>query len=240
MRICSCIVALSVLAPTPAGAQIGSLLKQLGGTSVSALPDAKVTSGLKEALRVGAENAVTSTGRTDGYFANTAIRILMPKNWRTVETALRAAGLGKDVDGFILGMNRAAERAAPEAKSIFGDAILEMTFEDARGILQGTDTAATEYFKRKTTPRLTGAFRPVVEKAMADIGVVRQYDDLMRRVPVVPFAQLPSLDIRTYVVTKALDGLFLILGQEEQKIRKNPAARVTSLLQDVFGRGGAR
>jgi hypothetical protein len=160
----------------------------------------------------------------------------MPKQLQTLEKGLRAIGYGSQVDEFVLSMNRAAEKAAPEARKIFVGAIREMSFTDARRILTGGDTAATEYFKSKTTDELTTAFRPIVEKAMNEVGVTRQYKDLVGRYQSIPFARSQTLDIDQYVVTKALDGLFYVLGEEERKIRKDPVARVTSLLKDVFGR----
>jgi Protein of unknown function (DUF4197) len=133
-------------------------------------------------------------------------------------------------------MNRSAEQAAPFAKQIFWDAIGAMTFEDAKKILSGGNTAATDFFKGKTTDKLTAAFKPVVEKATNDVGVTRQYNDLVGKFQAIPFMKSESLDINHYVVTKSLDGLFYVLGQEEQKIRTNPAARVTDLLKEVFGK----
>jgi hypothetical protein len=200
------------------------------------LSDGKVVSGLKEALQIGTENSVKLTGRKDGYFGNEAIKILMPDKLRTVEKGLRAVGMGGQVDEFILSMNRAAEAAAPKAKQIFWDALRDMSFDDARKILTGGDTAATEYFKAKTSDRLTTAFRPEVETAMKEVGVTRQYEQLMGRAKAIPFMKTETADINTYVVAKSLDGLFFVVGQEEQKIRKNPAARITPLLKEVFGR----
>jgi hypothetical protein len=133
-------------------------------------------------------------------------------------------------------MNRSAEKAAPAAKKIFLDAILAMSFEDARKILSGGDTAATEYFKDKTTDQLTAAFRPVVEKTMDENSVTQQYKALAGQARSIPFMKSPNLDITQYVVSKALDGLFYTLGQEEKKIRKDPVARTTSLLKEVFGK----
>ena len=193
--------------------------------------DAKTAAGLKEALQVGVGNAVNLTGQADGYFKNPAIKIVMPKQLQSLEKGLRAVGYGPRVDEFVLSMNRAAEKAAPQAREIFGGAIKEMTFADAGG-----DTAATDYFKGKTTDELTAAFRPVVEKTMNETGVTRQYKDLVGRFQSIPFAKSVSFDVDQYVVSRALDGLFHVLGEEEKKIRKNPAARVTSLLKDVFGR----
>ena len=191
---------------------------------------------MKEALQVGTENAVRSTGRLDGYFGNPKIKIPMPEKLQTMEKGLRAVGQGDQVDEFVLSMNRAAERAAPEAKAIFWDAIREMSFRDAEKILNGSDTAATEYFRRKTTERLATAFRPIVSDAMNQVGVTRQYKELVGRARSIPFLKTEDLDIDDYVVRKGLDGLFYVLGEEERKIRREPAARVTDLLKDVFGR----
>ncbi len=222
-----------VLTALPVGAQsIGERLG-LGKKSPS---NEKIASGLKEALTIGTGNAVSQTGRVDGYFGNAAIKILMPEKLRTLEKGLRAAGQGAKIDEFVLSMNRAAERAAPQAKEIFWGAIKEMTFDDARKIFTGGDTAATEYFKSKTTEKLTTAFRPIVAQATQEVGVTRQYKELTGRMASLPFANTRSLDIDEYVVGKSLDGLFSVLAQEEKKIRTQPAARVTSLLQEVFGR----
>ena len=222
---------------SPASAQqLDQLFKGLGLGQQGGLTDAKIGSGLKEALKVGTENTVNLTGRPDGYFMNQAIKILMPPKLQTLEKGLRAVGYGPQVDEFILSMNRAAERAAPSAKKIFWDAIGEMSFDDARKILSGGDTAATEYFKTKTTDKLSTAFRPVVEKATNEVGVTRQYKDLVGRAQAIPFLKVESLDVDNYVVGKSLDGLFHVLGEEEHKIRTNPAARVTDLLKEVFGK----
>jgi len=225
-----------LLTVVPASAQLDRILKGLGGGRQDGLSDAQVASGLKEALQVGTENAVKATGRPDGYFLDQAIKILMPQELRTFESGLRLVGYGPQVDEFILSMNRAAERAAPQAKRIFSDAITKMSFADARNILNGGDTAATDYFKDKTTDRLTAAFRPVVDKAMNEVGVTRQYKELIGRYQAIPFVKRETFDIDQYVVTKALDGLFYVVGQEERKIRTDPAARVTDLLKDVFGK----
>src|SRR5207248_2632970 len=159
-------------------------------------------------------NAVTLTGKVDGYFRNQAIKILMPKQLQTFEKGLRAVGYGSQVDEFILSMNRAAEKAAPQARKIFVEAIKEMTINDARKILTGGDTSATQYFKEKTSDRLTTAFRPIVEKTTNETGVTRQYKELIGRYQTIPFAKNQSLDIDQYVVGKALDGLFYMVGDE--------------------------
>ena len=236
VRALTTVVTIVLLTVLPASAQIDKFMKGLGIGEKSGLSDAKIGSGLKEALQIGAENAVNLTGRKDGYFMNQAIKILMPEKLRTVEKGLRAVGYGPQIDEFVLSMNRAAEQAAPFAKDNFLGAITEMTFDDARKILAGGDTAATQYFKAKTTGKLTTAFRPVVEKATNEVGVTRQYKELMGRASMMPFLKSETLDIDQYVVDKGLDGLFFVLGQEEKKIRTNPTARVTDLLKEVFGK----
>lgn len=200
------------------------------------LSDARVASGLKEALQVGTQNTVSLTGRPDGYFKNAAIKILMPSQLQPVEKGLRTLGYGPQVDELVLSMNRAAERAAPAAKPIFLDAITAMSFDDARKILTGSSTAATEYFKGKTSEKLTAAFQPVVAHTMNEVGVTRQYKELMGQAQSIPFLKTQAFDLDRYVVAKSLDGLFYVLGQEEQKIRTNPAARATDLLKQVFSK----
>jgi hypothetical protein len=230
-------VMIVLLSAFPASAQFDKFLKDLGLVKQpEGLSDVKIASGLKEALKIGTENTVNLTGKVDGYFTNEAIKILMPQKLQTLEKGLRTVGYGPQVDEFILSMNRAAERAAPSAKQIFWDAIGQMSFDDAKKILSGSNTAATDYFKSKTTDNLTTAFKPVVNQTMNEVGVVRQYNDLVGRFQAIPFVKHETVDIDQYVVTKSLDGLFYVLGQEEQKIRTNPAARVTDLLKEVFGK----
>lgn len=227
------VIAAILMAGVPAEAQLRDLAGRLGlGKQLS---NDKIVSGLKEALSVGTDNAVKSTGRVDGYLLNEAIKVLMPEKLRTLERGLRAVGYGPKVDEFVVSMNRAAEKAAPHAKEIFLKALREMSFEDARKILSGGETAATQYFKLKTSDSLTAAFRPVVEKSMKEVGVTQQYRQLTGLGSNIPFMKTQAFDLDSYVVSKALDGLFHVLGEEERKIRKNPAARVTALLKEVFG-----
>jgi hypothetical protein len=245
-RTLAVITAVALLGAAPASAQLDQILKQFpqipGTEQIPGLPsdgsigDVKIGQALKQALEVGTANAVTITGKTDGYFKNHLIKILLPERLKTVESGLRAVGYGPQVDELVLGMNRAAERAAPQAKQIFWDAIGAMTIDDARKILNGSDTAATEYFKAKTSDSLTMAFRPIVERSMSQVGVTRQYKELLGRAQSIPFLNTEPYDLDHYVVGKALDGLFLVVGDEEKKIRTNPSARVTDLLRDVFGR----
>ncbi len=228
-----------LLTATPAAAQFDKFLKGLGGAvggSGSDISDARIGSGLQEALKVGTENAVLQTGSADGFLKNQAIKILMPRPLQNIEQPLRLVGYGPQIDEFVVSMNRAAEKSVPFAKEIFWDAIGQMTFEDARKILNGNDTAATDYFKSRTSKKLHAAFRPTVENVMSDVGLKRQYNDLIGRYKSVPFAQSITFDIDQYVTEKTTDGVFFVVGQEEKKIRTNPAARVSDLLKDVFGR----
>ena len=230
------VVAALVLTASASYAQIDPS-KWFKSDTASSLSTGDIVAGLKEALEVGTTDTVALTGKTDGYFGNAAIKILLPSQLQSVDQALRLLGQGEKVDAFVLSMNRAAEKAAPAARDIFWTAIKGMTFEDARKILNGGDTAATEYFRAKTSESLTATFRPVVNDSMKDVGVIQQYKQLQGAYESVPFASsFPSPDIEAYVVSKALDGLFLILAEQEKKIRTDPAAQVTGLLKKVFGK----
>jgi len=221
-----------------AQAQFGELLKRANGAlnqhSTAGLSNDKIVAGLKEALQVSTRNAVAVTGKPDGFLKNAAIKILLPPKLQRLGNGLRMFGMGARVDELEVGMNRAAEQATPEAKQIFIAAVRNMSFDDARKILTGGDTAATEYFKRASSDDLTAAFTPIVVQSMERVGVVQQYN----RVLAAPggSALAGQFDLNKYVVAKTLDGLFLMLGEEEKKIRKNPAAQTTALLKEVFGR----
>jgi RNA binding exosome subunit len=224
------------------GGALGELLKGVkipgGAASRSdSLDEGTVVKGLKEALSIGTGNAVTSVSKLDGYFTNQLIKILMPEKIQTAANVLGKLGYQKQVDDFVLSMNRAAEKAAPVAKKFFIDAVKEMTFEDAMKILKGSDTAATEYFKTKTFNKIYDAFKPTVSDSMNKVGVTKAYKDMVGNyTTAVPFGRMESLDLDHYVTTKALDGLFLMVGEEEKKIRTQPAARVTDILRTVFGK----
>ena len=222
-----------VFLASPASAQVDQLLKGITGSGVT---DSKASAGLKEALEVATEKAVSLTGRPNGYFGDAAIKILMPAKLQTMQEGLRAVGYGPQIDEFVLSMNRAAEQAAPAAKQIFTHAITTISFDDAKKILTGSNTAATDYFKAKTTDQLTAAFRPVIDKSMSEVGVTRQYQALVGKFDTIPFAKTQSFDLDNYVTGKALDGLFHVVGEQEKLIRTNPAARTTVLLQEVFAK----
>ncbi len=224
---------LFLLAPSAlAGQTPGGIFGRLG---IGKPSNNKIADGLREALRIGATNAVTRTGRLDGYLANQVIKILLPEPIRKIERALRVAGMGPKLDELVTGMNRAAEAAAPYAKDIFLGAIRSLTISDAQKLLKGGDTAATDFFREKTTPELTTLFKPPVAKVMAEVGVTRQFSQFLVQVSRIPFLKMEKLDLETYVVDRALFGLFHVLGEEEKQIRRDPAARVTAILREVFG-----
>jgi len=204
----------------------------LGGSG--SLTNDEIISGLKEALEVGTEKAVALVSQADGYYGNPDIKIPLPESVQKVEKLLRAAGYGQKVDAFELSMNRAAERAAPEAKSIFQDAISEMSFEDAGKILNGRDNEATLYFEDKTSGRLQELLKPIVKDSMGEVGVTRSFQDLNAKAQSMPFGKSLSFDLDQYVTDGALQGLFKMLAEQERQIRTQPAARVTDLLQKVF------
>ncbi len=172
----------------------------------------------------------------NGYYGNDAIKILLPDKIQKVAELAGKIGYQKQVDELIQSMNHAAEKAAPKAASSFSDAIKGMTIDDARKILSGGNTSATEYFKSHTFSKLYDEFKPSISESMNQTGVVRSYNAMMSKVPAIPFAKPESVDLDHYITTKALDGLYHMVGQEEQEIRTNPVARTTDLLTRVFGK----
>lgn len=193
------------------------------------------TDGLREALRVGTERAVRSLGSTDGYLGNVDVRLPLPSKLEKPAKALRVIGAGDLVDEFVTGINRAAEAAAPLAGDVFVDAIKKMTFSDAMTILRGDGREATDYLEKHSRSTLSDLFRPIVSEKLEAVGATRKFDNLMRKTEQVPFIEKPVFDLETYVTSTALDGLFITIGKEEERIRKDPVARTTALLKKYFG-----
>ena len=208
----------------------------IAASATAELEQATIISGLKEALALSTEKAIALVGKTDGYFGNQAIKILMPEKMRMVTDALGKMGMQKQVDEFILSMNRAAEKAAPKAASIFGDAIKNMNLEDAQKILNGGDTAATDYFKLKTSDSIYTEFKPIIAATMGEAGTTRLFENIMSKAKTLPLMSGIKFDLDDYVTKKSTDGLFVMLGQQEKMIRINPGARSTDLLKKVFGK----
>lgn len=204
-------------------------------TGGKGLSNDDIVSGLKEALRVGTDSSSKRLGSVDGYFADAAVKILMPDEAKKVESTLRGVGMGKVVDKAILSMNRAAEDAAKGVGDIFWNAIKNMTVTDGLKILQGGDFAATEYLEKSTTATLTEKFRPVIDASLTKVDATKYWKDVFSNYN--RFSSTPvNTDLTAYVTEKALKGLFYQIGLEEQKIRKDPAAQVTDLLKKVFGK----
>ncbi len=200
------------------------------------LDEETVAAGLREALTVGTERAVGTVSGPDGFLGDASIRIALPEDLRGTAGALRDIGLGDRVDGFVTLMNRAAEEASALALQPFADAARAMTIADAFAILEGDDDAATAYFRGATEDALRARFRPVVSGAMDQTGLYADYEryfDLYER---LPFTDKPELDLTDYITDRTLDGLFLTLAEEEGRIRHDPLARTTALLQRVFDR----
>lgn len=205
-------------------------------SSTTNLDTDTLSAGLREALEVGTRRAVETLSAKDGYFANPDVRIPMPGYIDTASGMLRKAGLGSQVDAFELSMNRAAETAVTEATPIFVEAVKGMSIDDARRIYSGGDSAATDYFKDKTYDRLGELFKPRIQESMAQNGVTSAYQLLMDSAESrLPMLGNFNLDLTEHVTEKTLDGLFLILAEEERKIREQPLARSTDLLKQVFG-----
>ena len=200
------------------------------------LDESTAVAGLKEALRVGTERSVLDVGDVDGYLANELIRIAVPEDLRSVTDKLRQVGLGFYVEELETGMNRAAEAAAGEAKSVFWNAITSMTIADAFAILNGHETAATDYFEEHTRVALEARYRPIVQQKMQEVGLARLYQDMLDVYETLPLVGQPELTpLDQYVTDRALTGLFTVLADEERQIRDDPAARTTELLRRVFG-----
>lgn len=202
------------------------------------LTDAEMVAGLKAALDKGTQFAVDSLGKDGGFLDNSKVKIPMPDSLSWVEKSLRTLHQDELADEFIGTMNHAAEQAVPEAAAVFGEAIRNMSVEDAQGILTGPDDAATQYFRTSTETALTARMRPIVEDATARAGVTSAYKNMTARAGgMMSLLPADTTDLDGYVTGKTLDGLFLMIAEEEKKIRENPLARSTDLLKKVFGAG---
>jgi hypothetical protein len=201
-----------------------------GGTSLST---EEVVAGLKEALAVGATNSSGKLSVADGFFKDAAVKILMPEQVQKVEKKMRMLGMGKLVDNTILSMNRAAEDASKSAADIFISAIKKMSISDAMGILRGTDTSATSYLRTATTAELTTAFRPVIETSLQKVDATKYWKDFFSAYNKIS-SEPVNTDLTAYVTERAMKGIFHYVAEEEKKIRKDPAARVTDVLKKVF------
>ncbi len=204
-----------------------------GSTSSNQLGQDDIINGLKEALSLGSSKSVTKLGAADGFFKDAALKILMPPEAEKVSKTLRSMGMGSLVDKAILSMNRAAEDAVAGTGTILVDAIRDMTITDGLQILRGNNTAATDYLRSKTTASLTEKFRPIVEASLTKTDATKYWKDVFTQYNRFSSKKV-NTDLTAYVTEKSLAGIFTTIAKEEQNIRANPAARVSSLLQKVF------
>jgi len=220
-------------------AQLDGFMKKansvLNSGKTNGLSTSDIVSGLKEALSLGAQKSSTQLSSADGFFKDAVIKILMPPEAQKVESKLRMLGMGNLVDDAILSMNRAAEDASKSAAPIFLEAIKRMTIQDGLNILKGSDTAATGYLRSATSLQLINAFKPVIEASLKKTDATKYWNDLFSAYNRVSFKKVDT-DLSSYVTTRALNGLFYYVGEEEKKIRKDPAAQVTDILKKVFGK----
>lgn len=228
-------VAWLALAAIPSHASVRDWIKQqIKQPGAAALDPETVAAGLREALEKGTSRAVRELGRENGFWQHPSLRIPVPDRLQKADRVLRRLGQNKLADDFARSLNRAAEQATPVARDVFVDAIRRMTIRDALDILRGPQDAATQYFRREAGSPLAKAFRPIVEQSTAAVGVTAQYKRYLRKAEPLGIIDARDLDIDEYVTHKALDGLFQLVADEEQRIRADPAARTTELLRKVF------
>ncbi len=208
---------------------------QANAISFDKLSNSDVTAGLKEALNKGTANAVGALGKQDGFFANDRVKIPLPDSLQKIDHAMHNFGMGRYADELVLTMNRAAEAAVPEARNLLLAAVKEMTLKDAKGILSGGDSAATDYFREKTSKKLTAKFLPVVQQATAKVDVAQKYNQLAASASRFGLIDDSQANLDNYITQRALAGLFLLIADEEKAIRTNPLEQGSKLLGKVFG-----
>ena len=201
--------------------------------------ESEVIQGLKAALEKGIKVASDDASSLDGYFKHPVIQIPFPPDAKKVEDRLRQIGLGGEIDKFVMTLNRGAEEAAKKAVPIFTSAIRQMTIQDAWGILRGEEDAATQYLQRTTTDQLRREFQPVVHDALEQVNATKYYGDLVTQYNKIPFVEKVDPDLDEYATDKAIEGLFYLVSQEEQKIREDPLERTSEILRKVFGYEGS-
>ena len=210
----------------------------IGGPALAGLEsitNQDATTGLREALVKGAQVAVEALGKQDGFFGNGKVKIPLPESAQKVEKVMRQFGMGKQADELILTLNRAAEAAMPEAKVLLVDAVKKISVQDAKGILTGGQDSATQYFKRTSSDQLRAKFLPIVKKATEKVKLAQKYDEYAEKGVKFGLVKKEDANLDNYVTQKALDGLFVMVAEEEARIRKNPAEAATSILKKVFG-----
>ena len=220
---------------TNSDAQFFKKAKRFIDQNTSGLSEEDAARGIKEALEKGTDTGVEIVSKVDGYFGDPQIKIPFPPDAQTIETKLRAIGLGDKVDEVVLTINRAAEDAAKEAKPIFVAAIRNMSIRDAINIVKGEDDAATRYLEKNTSVELNAKFQPVIKNSLDKVNATKHWEEVITAYNKIPFVKKMNPDLTAYVTQKAIDGLFVMIAKEEKKIREDPMARTTELLKKVFG-----
>jgi hypothetical protein len=199
------------------------------------ISNTEASSGLKQALADGSAAAVAQLGAENGFLNNPKVKIPLPPALQKIEAALRYTGMKRQADELVVAMNRAAEAAVPEAKALLVDSVKKMTVQDAKGILTGGETSATEYFRRTTQTQLTARFRPIVKKATDQVGLAEQYNNLAGQAVQLGLMRGQQATIEGYVTEKALDGLYLMIAEQEKAFRANPLGATSDIVKRVFG-----
>ncbi len=203
--------------------------------SLDGISNADAGAGVREALAKGAEFAVSSLGQSNGFLGNSKVKIPLPGYLQKAESGLRMFGMGKQADQLVETMNHAAENAVAEAMPILSDAIRRMTLQDAKAILTGGDDSVTQYFQQSSTEKLTAKFLPIVKTATSKLQLAEQYNKFAGKAASVGLIDKKDADIDSYVTQKAMDGLFLMIAEEEKRLRSNPVAAGSALLKKIFG-----
>ena len=203
--------------------------------SLDRVSNADAVSGLKQALNDGSIAAVGKLGVQNGFFGNPQVKIPLPPSLKKAEGAMRALGMRKQADELVLSMNRAAEAAVPEAKALLVDSVKKMSVQDAKQILNGGNTAATDYFKRNTQAPLTQRFLPIVKKATDRVGLAQQYNSIAGQGVALGVVKEDQATIERYVTQKTLDGLYFMIGEQEKAFRQNPLGASSDIVKRVFG-----
>lgn len=214
---------------------IGNVINSANSLLGNGLSNDKIVKGLKEALNVGTKNSTEKASKTDGFYKNPLIKIPFPKEAKQMESTLKSIGMTKQVESFVMTMNRAAEDASKKAAPIFINAITKMSIKDGVNILRGKDNAATEFLKTNTASPLKTEFKPVVKASLQKVQITKYWSPLVKTYNRVPMVKKMNPDLDDYVTTLAIDGLFKLIASEELKIRKDPKARISDLLKEVFG-----
>jgi hypothetical protein len=202
---------------------------------LDSLSNADAAGGLKQALTEGSAAAVAKLGVENGYLGNPKVKIPLPPSLQRIEGAMRVMGMRRQADELVVAMNRAAESAAPEAKALLVDAVRKMSVQDAKGVLTGGDTAGTEYFRRSTQAQLTDRFLPIVKKATDRVGLAQQYNSIAGQGAALGLVKEDQATVERYVTAKALDGLYLMIAEQEKAFRQNPLGASSDIVKKVFG-----